>query len=103
MITRDGFGADYAAGCQGAPPPLHVYSAEAEHASWHPLHRPQLRPAHPGPVMVTIPSPLGSELGDDPTDPARQTVKRSHTTGMVARLNLGPAGYSSVAGQGVRL
>jgi hypothetical protein len=53
--------------------------------------------------MVTIPAPPGQLLGDDPTDPAAQTVKRSATVGMVARLNVRPAGYSSVAGGSVRL
>jgi hypothetical protein len=103
MITREQFGADYRAGCQGAPPPLHVYSAEAEHAAWHPLARPVMHPHAPGPVMVTIPAPPGQLYGDDPTDPAAQTVKRTPTVGMVARLNIHPAGYSSVAGSGVRL
>ena len=103
MITRDGFGADYKASCQHNPPPLHVYSAEAEHAAWHPLGRPELVPHAPGPEMVTIPSPRGAMLGDDPTDPTAQTVKRTRTAGMIGRLNHGPQGYSSVAGQGVRL
>ena len=103
MITREGFGAGYKAGCQGNPPPLHVYSAAAEHAAWHPLGRTALRPAPPGPDMVHIPSPLGSELGDDPTDPLRQTVKRSATVGMIARFHVGAARFSSVASAGVRL
>lgn len=103
MITREQFGSDYRAGCEGAPPPLHVYSEQAVHAAWHPLQRPVLCPQPPGPDMVTIPAPPGQLLGDDPTDPAAQTIKRTRTTGMVARLNLEPAGYSSVAGGSVRL
>jgi hypothetical protein len=103
VITREGFGANWRAGCQGAPPPLHAYSAEAEHAAWHPLARVPLSAVPGGPDMVTIQAPLSAQLGDDPTDPARQTVKRSVCAGMIARLNIGPAGYSAVAGSGIRL
>jgi hypothetical protein len=88
MITRSFSRHGYSHGCDGAPPPLHVYSEAAEHAAWHPLGRPDT-PAghHPGPVMVTIPQPAAAQLGDDPTDPAAQTMPRIHTAGMVGRLH----------------
>ena len=103
MLTRETIGSDYRAGCQGAPPPLHVYSPDNVHAAWHPLQRPVMHPHPPGPDMVTIPGPPGQTLGDDPTDPGGQTLPRAASAGMIARLNLGPARRSAVAAGGVRL
>jgi hypothetical protein len=101
MITRDRAGPGYAAGCQHAPPPLHVYDADAEHARWFPLRRPFLHPHHPGPVMVLLPQPPGSLFGDDPTDPTQCTEPRVATAGMIARLNV-RYGDSSVTRGAVR-
>lgn len=84
MITRE-FGHRYGLGCDGAPPPLHVYSADAEHAAWHPLAPPyQHMPVsqHPGPVMVRIPVQSGDELGHDPT-----AGHRILTCGMIGRFH----------------
>lgn len=88
MITRDFGDGGWACGPAGNPPPLHVYDTESEAANWHPYERPFIRPTVPGPTMVSIPSPQGNELGDDPTDPTRQTVRRIPTTGMVGRLHM---------------
>jgi hypothetical protein len=79
--------AGYAAGCQYNPPPLHVYDTQSEAANWHPLPRPFLRGTPPGPFMVRI--PLAAPWGDDPVDPANQTMPRVKTNGMVGRLNFG--------------
>lgn len=70
-----------------APPPLHTYNPYAERAAHVPLARPVLRPQHPGPVWVTIPTPPAASLGDDPTDANRQHQHRAQTTGMFGRLH----------------
>lgn len=102
MITRD-FQPLYEKAHTCAPPPLHVYDPHAVHSAWHPVRPPMMAAQHPGPVMVTIPAPAGSALGDDPTDPARQTVTRARCTGMIARLEVQAAGGRAVAQGGIRL
>jgi len=89
MISRDFGDGGWAAGPHGNPPPLHVYDTESEMANWHPYVRPVLRPTVPGPVMVTAATlgGAGSQLGDDPTDPARQDQPRIPTTGMIGRFH----------------
>jgi len=84
MINRDFGSHAYGEGDLSAPPPLHVYSPEAQHAAWHPLDAPY--PFMPvNHVMVEIPQPMpGDALGDDPTDPA---CGRMRTTGMIGRLH----------------
>lgn len=84
VITRDDFHGDWAAGCGGAPPPLHVH-ADNPAANWYPAPRPALLPQPPGPQMVHI--PIAAPFGDDPLDATAQTVPRFHTGGMVGRLN----------------
>jgi hypothetical protein len=90
MISREFGNGGWAAGCSNAPPPLHVYDTESEAAQWYPPVRPALFPQPPGPIMVKIPSPVGGgeQLGDDPTDPARQSRKRFTCNGMIGRLNV---------------
>ena len=88
MITRD-FGTGWwKAGPRNNPPPLHVYSPEAERANWYPYERPVLHPVPPGPIMVMVPAP-GGVAGDDPTDPTAQTIPRVATWGMAPRLSVG--------------
>jgi len=89
MISRDWGTGGWAPGCQDAPPPLHVYDTESIAANWYPYVRPVLFPTPPGPIAVTVPTPMGADLGDDPTDPARQSVPRMATNGMVGRFNTG--------------
>lgn len=98
MMTRDITQSTYRAGCEGAPPPLHIVDDNPQSA-WWPLARPDLHPLPPGPSMVTIPSP--APFGDDPLDPANQTVPRHPTFGMVGRLNFGTP-QSNIDAQGVR-
>lgn len=90
MITRDNLHKHaYGEGDLSAPPPLHVYSPDAQHAAWHPLAPPyDLMPVshHPGPVQVKIPQPAGDALGADPTDPGQRQYMTS-TAGMIGRLN----------------
>ena len=87
MFTRALGDGGWAASCAGMPPPLHVYDTESIAAAWHPLERPDIRPTPPGPIMVLIPQPAGTELGDDPTNPAAQTAPRKQCAGMVGWLN----------------
>ncbi len=77
MITR-GFGNAYHVHDWEAPPPLMTHDPRYEAANWHPLQpvREAMSAQHPGPVMVVIPAAGGNGLGDDPTDPARQTYRR---------------------------
>lgn len=82
MITRD-FGGDYAAGCAGAPPPLHV-TPDNPGAAWYPLDRIVLFPQPPGPQAVIAPA-VG--VGDDPTDPGAQSLPRHTTGGMIPWLD----------------
>jgi len=88
VITR-GFDQNYSEGCEDAPPPLHVYQPSAQHAAWHPLGHPAdaMPQQSGGPVLVTIPQPGGTALGDDPTNPAASTWPWSKTAGMVGRLH----------------
>ena len=86
MISRDLGRFGYTLAGQYNPPPLHVYSPEAEHAAWHPVQRARFAPQHPGPVMVHIPAP-GGFAGDDPTDPTAQTIPRVPTIGMIGRFH----------------
>jgi hypothetical protein len=84
MITRDFSEHAYCAGDLSAPPPLHVYSPEAQHAAWHPLAAPypDMPASH---VMIQIPQPgPGDALGDDPTNPE---CGRMRTTGMIGRFH----------------
>jgi hypothetical protein len=95
MMTRDVSDLGYAAGCEGAPPPLHVHDTQSARAAWYPLPRIRLAPQPPGPIMVKNPGAMRSELGgvgDDPTDPAAQTIPRVRTDGMIGRLNWGGPG-----------
>jgi hypothetical protein len=85
MMTRDFGHGGWAAGCQYNPPPLHVYDTESIAANWFPYERPFIRPVAPGPVLVQIPQPAGSALGDDPTDAGAQTVPRVVCEGMIGR------------------
>lgn len=87
MITRKFGDGGYAAACQYNPPPLHVYDTESEQARWFPLRRPFLRATPPGPTMIY--QPIAAPWGDDPTNPAQQTITRFGTHGMVPRLNMG--------------
>ena len=87
MITRAFGGGGLGYGVAGwlNPPPLVTYTQGAEAAAWHPLPRPVLRPAPaPGQHVFRIPT---VPFGDDPTNPAEQTVPRRATTGMVGRLH----------------
>lgn len=102
MFTRDVSDIGYRHTCDGAPPPLHVADSQMAMARWWPLPRPDLAPQHPGPIHVNLPWPQGAALGDDPTDPAAQTLPRASTTGMIGRLNIQVAGRS-VTEAGVRL
>ena len=86
MISRNFHDLGWAAGCAQAPPPLHVYDTQSIAAAWHPLPRVTLLPQHPGPEMVKVPAP-GGFAGDDPTDPAGQTIPRISTMGMCGRLH----------------
>jgi len=86
MISRD-WGNTYGAGCANAPPPLHIYDTDTVAENWHPYERPVLFAA-PGITQVLIPTPQGSELGDDPTDPARQSLRRVQFNGMMGRFNV---------------
>ena len=85
MITREFGHGGWKAACGGAPPPLHVHATENPEANWYPAVRPALRPQPPGPEMIHI--PIAAPFGDDPLDPAAQTVPRYGTAGMIARLN----------------
>lgn len=93
MITRE-FGGDYAAGCAGAPPPLHVHP-DNPGAAWYPLDRIVIMEQPPGPQEIVTPA-VG--VGDDPTDPGAQTYPRHTTYGMIpwldatAGINIGQRG-----------
>lgn len=86
MITRDFGDGGWAAGCENSPPPLHVYDTESQAANWYPYERPRIRQTHPGPTMVHIPQ--AAPFGDDPTDPASQTIPRARFTGMIGRAGV---------------
>jgi hypothetical protein len=103
MITRDHF-LGYKPGCQNAPPPLHVVSANPD-ANHYPLPRPlHAGGAQPGPALV-----LGGAaedcLGIDPTDPSTWAGRGyRQSAGMMGRFNLQSdwLGIPSPGGQGVR-
>jgi len=101
MITRDFGDGGWKACAPGNPPPLHVADTESAMANWHPLPRPFLYPTHPGPTMVLVPGPAGNDVGEDPTDPARQLRPRIATAGMIGRLNV-HAGDRNIAARGER-
>jgi len=98
MITREFGGGGWKAGCEGAPPPLHV-APDNPQAAWYPLPRIILAPQPPGPVMIHI--PVVAPFGDDPLDPAAQTEPRVATSGMISYLNARP-GPTGVRGEGRR-
>ena len=103
MMTRRHFLA-YKPGCSGAPPPMHVTSANPD-ANWNPLPRPiWAGGAQPGPSLVL--GGTGSvSLGIDPTDPASWGGRGyRQCAGMIGRLN-GPddwLGISRPGASGVR-
>jgi hypothetical protein len=103
MITRRHF-MGYKPGCAGAPPPLHVVSANPD-ACHVPCPRPmpgQL-PA-PGPEVV-VGGPAYDSLGIDPTDPATWEGRGyRQSAGMIGRFNLQTdwLGIPYPGGQGVR-
>jgi hypothetical protein len=101
MITRDLEEPGWAAGCAGAPPPLHVYDYQSVHANWHPLPRPGLSRNPAAVTLATVPQSRADLFGDDPTDPGAQTQPRMATAGMIAKLNI-HAGGPNVTGSGVR-
>jgi hypothetical protein len=84
-ITRRHFLA-YKAGCAGAPPPLHVESANPMANYWQ-LPRPIEGGAHVGPVVVM--GGTGSVcMGIDPTDPLTWEGRGySQSPGMIGYLN----------------
>lgn len=84
MMTRDLGDGGWGASCPGNPPPLHVHDDNPQ-ANWYPLARPYLRPTPPGPTMVRI--PIVAPFGDEPDNPANQTLPRVPSPGMIARLN----------------
>ena len=91
MITRKHFRPHYKAGCAGAPPPLHVISANPEANHYGPQERLACGPgATAGPALI-----LGGTgmpcLGIDPTDESTWDGRGYyHSSGMIARLNFPP-------------
>jgi hypothetical protein len=85
MITRRHFHG-YKPGCAGAPPPLHVISANPE-ANHVPLPRPLQAGGQPGPALV-LGGPAYDSLGIDPTDPSTWAGRGyRQSTGMIGRFN----------------
>ena len=102
MITRRHFHG-YKAGCEGAPPPMHVVSAHHD-GNHHPLPRPLEARGHPGPTVV-LGGPAYDSLGIDPTDPATWAGRGyRQCAGMIGRFNLQDdwLGIPPVRGEGVR-
>lgn len=97
-LTRDFGNGGWSAGCEGAPPPLHVYDHESEAAAWAPLPRPRIFPQHGGPQLIRI--PVVAPYGDDPLDRSMQTLPRRQSTGMLSRLMMGEG--PAPAAEGVR-
>lgn len=92
QVTRRHFRPHYKAGCQGAPPPLHVVSANPE-ANHYPWTRPLQAGAEPGPSLIYGGSGLPS-LGIDPTDPSTWEGRGYyHSPGMIGWLNIVPDSY----------
>ncbi len=86
-----------------APPPLMTYDPAYQAAAWYPVNgngfRDTMSAQHPGPVMVAIPSPAGNALGDDPTDPARQTYRRfTSSPGMMTGFHIRVTGKTRAEG-----
>lgn len=92
VITRRHF-LGYKAGCQGAPPPLHVESVHPDANHW-PLPRPLEAGGHVGPALVL--GGTGSvSLGIDPTDPTTWGNRGySQSPGMIGWLNFPVRGLS---------
>jgi len=86
MITRRHFLA-YKAACQGAPPPLHVVSANPD-ANHYPLPRPLEAGGEPGPSLIIGGTGMPS-LGIDPTDPTTWGNRGyNQSPGMIGWLNM---------------
>ena len=85
IITRRHF-LGYKPACEGAPPPLHVLSAN-DAANWYPLARPGSGPAvRPGPALIG--GGQIQNLGIDPTDPTTWAGRGySQSPGMCGRFN----------------
>ncbi len=103
MITRRHF-QGYKAGCEGAPPPLHVVSANPDACDF-PLPRPlEGGGAQPGPALILGGTGMPS-LGIDPTDPATHEGRGyRQCAGMIGRFNQ-PGDWLGIpppGGQGVR-
>jgi len=103
LITRPHF-AGYKAGCEGAPPPLHVL-AMCDAANWYPSPRPLEAGGQPGPALVLASGPGYDSLGIDPTDPGTWEGRGyRQCAGMIGRFNL-PGDWLGIprpGGQGVR-
>lgn len=103
MITRRHF-MGYKPGCGGAPPPLHVVSANPD-ANHYPLPRPMGQSqATPGPQLVLGGAPEDN-LGIDPTDPTTWGGRGyRQAAGMIGRFNCADdwLGIERPGGQGVR-
>ena len=102
-ITRRHF-LGYKAGCAGAPPPLHVVSANPR-ANHYPLPRPLQAGGHTGPVVV-LGGPAYDSLGIDPTDPATWEGRGyRQSRGMIGRFNSPDdwGGIGEVGASGVRI
>ena len=102
MITRRHFHA-YKPGCAGAPPPLHVVSANPD-ANHYPLPRPLYAGGHIGPTVV-LGGPAYDSLGIDPTDPSTWDGRGyRQSVGMIGRFNVDTdwLGIPHPYGQGVR-
>lgn len=98
MITRE-MSPGWQAGCAGAPPPLNVRDDNPQ-SNWWPLPRPYLMATPPGPTMIF--APIVAPVGDDPTDPGSQTIRRQPTTGMIGRLNVVLTGSGNIGPSGAR-
>lgn len=103
MMTRRHF-LGYKPGCSGAPPPLHVRSANPD-ANHYPLPRPIWAGGpQPGPQLVLGGAAYDS-LGIDPTDPSTHEGRGyRQCAGMIGRFN-GPGDWLGIhppGGSGVR-
>lgn len=103
MLTRRHFHG-YKAGCAGAPPPLHVVSANPQ-GNHYPLPRPiWAGGVAPGPSLVLGGSAEDS-LGIDPTDSTTWAGRGyRQSVGMIGRFNQPDdwLGIPPPGGQGVR-
>ena len=103
LMTRRHF-LGYKPGCAGAPPPLHVVSANPD-ANHYQVPRPMYAGGvQPGPTLV-LGGPAYDCLGIDPTDSTSWEGRGyRQCAGMIGRFN-GPddwLGVGMVGGQGVR-